>query len=139
MEEGTPNQPLVSAPIVPTLPEIENSANPFNSLNTPAPYIREFGSLMPPVPNGIPDAINTNKQLQGDFNTGPNPGAKPSNHKKNTLDYVKAVTDYIGDPNAVRDRFKYGRTYSYGAGYKNMNFDRYYKHPEFKTRLLSIS
>lgn len=132
MEEGTPNQPLVSAPIVPTLPEIENSANPFNSLNTPAPYIREFGSLMPPVPNGIPDAININKQLQGDFNTGPNPGAKASNHKKNTLDYVKAVTDYIGDPNAVRDRFKYGRTYSYGAGYKNMNFDRYYNHPEFK-------
>lgn len=132
MEEGTPNQPLVSAPIVPTLPEIENSANPFNALKTPAPYIREFGSLMPPVPNGVPDMINANKQLQGDFNTGPNPGSKAKNQSNGTLDYVKAVGDYIGDPDSVKDRFKYGRTYSYGAGYKNMNFDRYYKHPEFK-------
>ncbi len=131
MEEGTPNPALPSAPIVPTLPEIENSTNPFNQLNTPAPYVREFGSLMPIVPNGVPDMINTNKQLEGDFHTGPNPGAKPVNQKNGTLDYVKAIGDHIGDPNSVRDEHKFGRTYSYGAGYKNMNFDRYYKHPKF--------
>ena len=114
-ESGAPNTNLVSAPITPSLPEIEAAKDPFGSLHTPSPVILPFGSLMPVVPNGVPTNIGVNTQLQGDFNSGPNPGAKASNTKGGTLDYVKAVSDYIKDDKAVEDRYKYGRTYSYGA------------------------
>lgn len=129
-ESGAPN--LVSAPIIPSLPEIEAGKNPFGSLHTPSPVIMPFGSLMPIVPNGVPRNIDVNTQLQGDFQSGPTPGAKPVNTQGGTLDYVKAVSDYMKDDKAVQDRYKYGRTYSYGAGYKNSNFDRYYEHGKFK-------
>lgn len=129
-ESGAPRTNLVSAPIVPSLPEIEAAKDPFGSLHTPSPVIMPFGSLMPIIPNGVPTNIDVNTQLQGDFNTGPNPGAKQS--RGGTLDYVRAVSDYMKDDKAVQDRHKYGRTYSYGAGYKNANFDRYYTHGKFK-------
>ncbi|TXI87050.1 MAG: hypothetical protein E6Q36_08185, partial [Chryseobacterium sp.] len=129
-ETSTPKPNLVSAPIVPSLPEIEASKNPFGSLHTPSPVIMPFGALMPVVPNGVPKDININTQLTGDFNIGPNPGAKYT--QGGTLEYVKAISDYMKDDKSVRDRYKYGRTYSYGAGYKNSNFDRYYTHSKFK-------
>jgi hypothetical protein len=132
MAEESDAPQLVSAPIIPSLPEIESSKAPFASLHSPSPVILPFGSLMPVVPNGSPRDINVNDQLQGDFKTGPNPGAKSTNTKGGTLQYVQAVGDYMKNDQAVADRYKYGRTYSYGAGYKNANFDRYYTHNKFK-------
>lgn len=131
-ETGAPQTNLVSAPIIPSLPEIEASKDPFGSLHTPSPVIMPFNTTIGPViPNGVPKNIDINNQLQGDFHSGPNPGAKPANTKGGTLDYVKAVSDYMKDDKAVADRYKYGRSYSYGAGYKNANFDRYYQHGKF--------
>ena len=117
---------LTSNQILPTLPEIQSSIDPTALLKTPPPVIT------PVIPSGLPQNININDQLQGDYNTGPNPGAKPSNIQKGTSDYANALIDKIQNDDLVKDEFKYGRTYSYGSGYKNQNFERYYKHDKFK-------
>lgn len=118
---------MVTPPIVPALPQIESSRDAFAQLHTPAMVVT------PLIPSGIPENLPTNIQLQGDAHTGPNPGAQPNNLLKNgTIDYIKAVKNQMADESTVRDRYKYGRTYSYGAGYKNMDFDRFYNHPKFK-------
>lgn len=119
--------PLVSAPITPSLPEVEASVDPMQALNTPPPII------MPVLPSGTPDSSIINQQLQGSYSTGPNPGGRQGEILKNgTADYAKALTGYINDESVLTDRYKYGRAYAYGSGYKNLNFDRYYKHPKFK-------
>lgn len=117
---------MVSQPIIPSLPEVEAAKDPFGILNAPSPIIA------PLIPNGVPVNLPINTQVQGDFQTGPNPGAKSSNLTNGTADYVKALKGQMTDDSLVRDKFKYGKTYSYGAGYKNANFDRYYTHPKFK-------
>lgn len=72
-----------------------------------------------------------NSSIIGDFNKGPNPGAKtalPSNE-----DYVKNFVNYLGKADSwAHDEYGYGKTVSYGAGYRNMNFDRYYSQSGFK-------
>lgn len=83
------------------------------------------------LPNPSSVSLDTNRQLQGDYHTGPVPGAKPVNQKKGTFDVVSAIVNQAKDPNTVRDRFKYAKTYSFGSGYKDYNFDRYYTHPNF--------
>lgn len=120
------NNGLTSNQILPTLPEIQSASDPTALLKTPTPIIT------PVIPNGLPQNLNINEQLQGDYNTGPNPGAKPSNIAKGTTDYANAIIDKIQNDDLVKDEFKYGRTYSYGSGYKNQNFERYYKHDKFK-------
>ena len=127
-EELTSNpSPLTSAPIVPSLPELESAVDPMQALNTPAPVI------MPVLPSGTPDSALVNQQLQGSYSTGPNPGARQGEVlSKGTEDYAKALVNYINDEEVLNDRYKYGRAYAYGSGYKNLNFDRYYKHPKFK-------
>ena len=118
---------LVSAPIVPSLPELESGIDPTQALHTPPPVIT------PLLPTGTPESARINDQLQGNFNTGPNPGARPFEVMKNgTADYISALSDSIKNDDDVTDPYKYGRAYAYGSGYKNMNFDRYYKHPKFK-------
>ena len=127
-EELTPNpNPLVSAPITPSLPEFESSSNPMAALETPPPIIS------PVLPSGTPDSALINEQLQGSYSSGPNPGLRPANVQKNgTMDYIKALSNSINDESVLTDRYKYGRAYAYGSGYKNLNFERYYKHPKFK-------
>lgn len=120
------NSGLASNPILPTLPEIQTAGDATALLKTPPPVIA------PVIPSGIPENINTNTQLQGDYRTGPNPGAKPANLANNSRDYAKAIANRIQSDDLVKDEFKYGRQYSYGAGYKNQNFERYYKHDKFK-------
>ena len=84
-EETTPNSSgLISAPILPTLPEIQASGDATALLKTPPPVIT------PVIPSGFPENININQLLQGDYRTGPAPGAKPVNQKNGTLDFVKA-------------------------------------------------
>jgi hypothetical protein len=127
-EELTSNpSPLVSAPITPSLPELDSAVDPMQALNTPPPII------MPVLPSGTPDSSLINEQLQGSYSTGPNPGARQGQILSNgTMDYAKAITGYLNDESVLNDRYKYGRAYAYGSGYKNLNFDRYYKHPKFK-------
>ena len=115
---------LVSPPITPSLPEIESSRDPLHLLNTPSPVITPF------LPNGTPPALPTTFQMQGDNKTGPVPGAH--NTKNGTLDFVKGTVDMMKDPSWSKDRYKYGRSYTYGAGWRNANFERYYTHPKFK-------
>jgi len=125
-DETNPNSSgLVSAPIIPALPEIQAAGDATALLKTPPPVIT------PVIPSGFPQAVEVNTQLQGDYHTGPAPGAKPVNQKNGTLDFVKASVQALGNDEAVKDQFKYGRAYSYGAGYKNQNFERYYKHGKF--------
>jgi len=125
------NEKLISNPITPSLPEVEGADNPMAIFNSPGVPI-----LPPPmvIPSGLPDQLSNNKQLQGDYKTGPMPGAHPGNVKESggTRDLAKALIDGARDQATTKDRFKYGRTYSYGAGYKALNFDRYYNHPQFK-------
>ena len=127
-EELTSNpSPLISAPITPSLPELDSAVDPMQALNTPPPVI------MPVLPSGTPDSSLINEQLQGSYSTGPNPGARQGQILSNgTMDYAKAITGYLNDESVLNDRYKYGRAYAYGSGYKNLNFDRYYKHPKFK-------
>ena len=120
------NSQLLSAPIVPTASELETVNNPLAHIQAPDPI------LTPTIPSGIPPSIDINTLLQGDFNTGPNPAAKESNLLKNgTGDYANALFGKLQDPNLTKDEFKYGRTYSYGSGYKQQNFERYYSHNKF--------
>lgn len=119
--------PLVSAPITPSLPEIESGVDPMQALNTPAPVIASV------LPTGTPESSLINQQLQGNYSTGPDPGARKSVIANNgTVDYANALVNYLNDDEILNDRYKYGRAYAYGSGYKNLNFDRYYKHPKFK-------
>lgn len=124
-EEVTP-QPaepvLQSAPITPGLPEQGSSTDPLAILRAEMPVVNSL------IPQGVPPSINANINVQGTYQSGPNPGAK----KSGTMDYAVALRDMMQDPNWSQDKYKYGRTYSYGAGSKNMNFDRYYQHPKFK-------
>jgi hypothetical protein len=119
---------LVSPEIPLSLPDIEGSTDPFAVLHKPGPI------MSMPFPSGIPGNFNTNKQLQGDFNSGPVPGANPNNIQKagTTEDLINAISGQMKDETLTKDKYKYARTYSYGAGQKNMNFDRYYNHPKFK-------
>lgn len=119
------NNSLVSAPILPSLPELQSANDATALLKTPPPVIT------PVIPNGIPENIEINHQLQGDYRTGPMPGSKPNNQQNGTLDFVKAAVSSMGSEASTKDQYKYGRTYSYGAGYKNQNFERYYKHNKF--------
>lgn len=127
-EDITPNTgAFTSEPIVPSLPEFEASTDATALLTTPPPIIS------PVLPSGTPDSALINTQLQGNYSSGPNPGLRPDSVVDNgTMDYAKALTGYINDDNVLNDRYKYGRAYAYGSGYKNLNFDRYYKHPKFK-------
>ena len=115
-----------------SLPEIEASVDPAASMNKEAMYTPPPPPI-PPIPSGVPINANINTQLQGDFNTGPNPGAK-SNSPNGTADYADAISDYMDQTSDTwaKDKSKYGKTYSYGSGHKAANFERYYQHPKFK-------
>lgn len=122
-----PTEPVLeSAPIVPGLPEQGSSTDPLAILRAQMPVLNSL------LPQGLPPSINANENVQGSYQTGPNPGAKKAVASGGTMDYALALKDMMQDPNWSQDKYKYGRTYSYGAGSKNMNFDRYYNHPKFK-------
>ena len=127
-QQNAQGERLMSAPIIPDLPQIERSNDVFFKATAPIVPV-----VSPVIPSGTIDNISINQQVQGDYKTGPNPGAKKSEIDKSggTMDYIKAVANQMHDESSTKDRFKYARTYSYGAGYKNMNFERYYKHPKF--------
>jgi len=75
--------------------------------------------------------INTdiNSSIIGDFNTGPAPSVKTSP----AVDFAKNAAQYLKQADSwANDKYGYGKTFSYGAGYRNMNFDRYYSHSGFK-------
>ena len=122
-EENTnPAGGLYSPPITPALPDIGGSiGDPLAALHTPSPVVA------PPIPNGFPAQIELNS-LVGNYDTGP--VVKP-NIANGTKDFVNNISTALKDNTWATDKFKYGRTYAYGAGYKNMNFDRYYKHNDF--------
>ena len=115
---------LISKPITPSLSEVEASIDPTAALNAPAP-------VLPPlfnIPDGVPQTLRNNKQLQGNQNTAVVPGSARENNKE----FIKALVSSASDPNLVKDRYRYGRAYSFGAGEKALNFERYYNHPKFK-------
>jgi len=103
----------------------------FSQVNTGIQYNNPIPIVSPALPPTSPDSVDINQNLVGNEQTGPVPGAKQTSG--GTTDFVKAVNSYMGQADQwAKDKYKYGRTYSYGAGYKNMNFERYYEHPEFK-------
>lgn len=118
----------ITPPILPSFSEIESIQDPMAGLKTPVIETPEFS--MPQV-SGVPMQLNANQQLQGDYHTGPNPGVKKQNMQGGTLDYIKGISEAMSNTDTVKDRYKYGKMYSYGAGYKNLNFDRYYHHNKF--------
>lgn len=74
--------------------------------------------------------INTdiNSDITGNFKTGPMPAASNSPEE-----FARNAAKYIGQADSwADDKYSYGKTFSYGAGYRNMNFDRYYSQSGFK-------
>lgn len=122
MPDPTQNNALPVS-ITPSLSEIDASQNPL-SFRQPPPII-------PIIPNGAPVNSGAKELLQGNFHTGPDPAKKVAK-TNGTMDYVNAAAAKFTDPNVIKDEFKYGRAYSYGAGHKDANFERYYNHPKFK-------
>lgn len=123
-----PNDVSAQPAVTPTLPELSpGNQSLADIMRIPNPIV------MPPVsPSGSPQNIDIASQQQGNFQTGPNPGAKPINQPEGNLDYIRSLGDSIQDDSLVKDKFKYGRQYSYGADYKNLDFERYYSHSKFK-------
>ena len=117
---------LNAASITPSMPDEGSIRDPLNVLKATAPVIASL------IPVGMPPSVSTNNVMQGSYSTGPNPGGKPAAVGNDTTEYASAIRNMMRDPNWGKDQYKYGRTYSYGAGSKNMNFDRYYEHPKFK-------
>ena len=116
-----------------TLPDLGNVQNSSLSLTREMPQVNEGITYKTPIytpyiPNGAPDAVNINENIVGNEQDGPNPGAKRKDN--GTMDFVKSVNSYIGQADTwAKDEFKYGRAYSYGAGWRNANYERYYSSP----------
>ena len=115
------------APIIPSLPQIEPAKNPITAFQNPGLIDAQPKLPLPVIPNGVPPMVEARPILEGDTDTGPRP-----KKSANTLDYVRGVQQAMKDPNLTKDRYKYGRAYTYGSGYKQMNFERYYTHPKYK-------
>jgi hypothetical protein len=120
-----------------TLPDLGNIQNSNQPLVREMPQVNEGITYNPTpiytpyIPNGAPDAVNINDHIVGNEQDGPNPGAKRKDN--GTMDFVKSVNSYIGQADTwAKDEYKYGRAYSYGAGWKNTNYERYYSSPQFK-------
>lgn len=124
LENPKPSTESALPPAPPSLPELTTGRESLaDIMNIPSP------SILPPVtPNGAPENIDIMDQVRGTLQTGPYPGAKSP---KGTVDFIKSLSDSVTDE-SVKDKFKYSKQYSYGADYKNLNFERYYNHPKFK-------
>lgn len=120
-----------------TLPDFDNVSNLSQPFATNMPTVNEGITYNPKpiytpyIPKGTPDAVNINDHIVGNEQDGPNPGIKKIDN--GTMDFVKSVNSYIGQADTwAKDEFKYGRAYSYGAGWRNANYERYYSSPQFK-------
>ena len=117
----------VSSMYAPSFDDIKVGQDPLALLQT------DYVPFVPPLPDGTPVPPKVNTQITGDYFSGPAPGANPNvTSQVGTLDFTKSAINAMQDNNWATDKYKYGRTYSYGAGYKAANFDRYYNHPKFK-------
>jgi len=121
MEEKNTPEEYSAAPIEP----VNVSTDAAAILKTPIPVLTNY------IPDGVPPTIRINQQLQGDFNTGPTPNPR-ARSQSDSKSYVKALTDSLKNLDHTKDRYSYSRPSSFGAGYKNMNFERYYSHPLYK-------
>ena len=117
MEEKNIPEGYSAAPIEP----VSVSSDATALLKAPIPTLTNY------IPDGIPPTININQQLQGDFNTGPVPSPRARGNNSSG-DYIKALSSGLKNLDHTRDKYSYTRAASYGAGYKNMNFERYYRH-----------
>ena len=122
-----------------SLPEIEANQDPTQSLTPHLSPVIDNGFhsnaaviQTPYIPSGVPANININENLVGNEHTGPAPAVKNA-PVQGTTELAKSISSYMSQAEDWgKDEFKYGRTYAYGAGYKNMNFERYYTHPNFE-------
>lgn len=121
-----------------TLPDLKNIGDSSQPLTREMPEVNQGTNIndvtpiyTPYIPNGTPDAVNINDHIVGNEETGPNPGLKQNSG--GTLGYVNSVNKFVSQADSwAKDPYKYGRAYSYGAGWKNANFERYYSSPQFK-------
>lgn len=83
------------------------------------------------VPNGVPSNFKTQSYLGGNSLTGPNPGA--NDPRVSSKDYVNQINDMMSNSKAWETKgAEFAKPYSYNAGVSNVNFDRYYNHPNFQ-------
>lgn len=107
------------------MPDPKKPINPFGDKLTDNIYDRF-------VPNGFDYRPNYDKEIVGDYTTGPGPY-----RKQNALDKSKTILNSIGElvnnKAAIKeDPYKYAKPMAFGSNEKGMNFDRYYAHPDFK-------
>lgn len=82
------------------------------------------------VPSGQPINLKTQALFGGNFATGPAPAAKVPDIS--SREYAEQLSNMIADPNTWKPQpSEYAKPYSYDAGIQNLNFDRYYNHPNF--------
>jgi gas vesicle protein len=121
-----------------SISEVEAAQDPLSAFNrlfsdvnsgfTPNPV----PIISAPVPLTTSKAVNINQELVGNEATGPYPGVN-DNTQQGNKSFVDSALDYMYDAETwAKDQYKYGRTYSYGAGWKNMQFERFYTHPQYK-------
>jgi gas vesicle protein len=121
-----------------SISEVEAAQDPLSAFNrlfsdvnsgfTPNPV----PIISAPVPLTTSKAVNINQELVGNEATGPYPGVN-DNTQQGNKSFVDSALDYMYDAETwAKDQYKYGRTYSYGAGWKNLQFERFYTHPQYK-------
>ena len=108
----------------------ENVFNADPTGSNPLNYLEQaFGTVYPNIPSSTPPGVNINNNIAGNFDTGPNPGKNylDQDDKLNSIaDAIYNASEWAYNPN------QYGRAESYGAGYLNSNFERYYTHPLYQ-------
>ena len=121
-----------------SISEVEAAQDPLSAFNRMFSEVNEgiptnpYPVISAPIPRTTPTAVDVNQNLVGNEVTGPAPGVNNATPQGNKS-FTDAALDYLDDAeNWAKDEYKYGRTYSYGAGWKNMQFERYYTHPNYK-------
>lgn len=121
-----------------SISEVEAAQDPlsafnrmFSDVNTGIPT-NPYPVISAPIPRTTSTAVDINQNLVGNEVTGPAPGINNTTPQGNKS-FVDSALDYMDNAETwAKDKYKYGRTYSYGAGYKNMQFERFYTHPNYK-------
>jgi len=78
------------------------------------------------VQSRVPSSFAINNFLGGDSGTGPVPGRLSS-----TKGFTDAIRNTIQNPDWAADPHQFAKAYSFNSGVADVDFDRYYEHPQY--------
>ena len=94
----------------------------------PLSYYRQVYNQIHNKSGFNPVNFDVANNVTGDYLTGPNPAITRGEPEA----YSNSVADMLRSQDWAKDPYSYGQTTSFGAGERDLNFDRYYSHPGFK-------